>query len=78
MINYILGTIIALLLTIWILVIVPSWVLGMLWVGRFQLLPDLPVGPEFWAYVAADYLTPIVIGVLLYWLIKRNKRTHNA
>ena len=78
MIDYILGVTVTLLLAIWALVVLPGLVLGMLWAGKFQLLPDLPLGPEFWSLVVADYLTPVVAGGLLYWLLKRTKRTRNA
>ena len=68
----------AFLMTIWLLVVVPIWYLGMAFAGEVRWLPDLPANTGFWISVAFMYLPPIVSAIIGIRLLKTQKRKTDA
>ena len=68
----------ATLITVWLIVVVPMWLLGMAYVGEFRLLPDGPPDTGFWLIVAAFYLPPAVSAAIGLWLLKSKNRMNDA
>ena len=76
--KYILPIAVGIIFLLWLVVLLPGWVLGMMFAGKVMLYPDAPMDADFWAFVASLYLPPILAAVTLFRFVKAKRKDRNA
>jgi hypothetical protein len=72
--RYLFAFAVGIIFLLWLIIMLPGWIMGMMFMGQVRIAPTGPMDARFWAFVAAMYLPPILAAATIYWLVKTKRK----
>jgi hypothetical protein len=74
MIRYLLAVVVGIIFLLWLIIMLPGWIMGMMFMGQVRIAPGGPMDAGFWAFLAGMYVPPILAAATVYWLLKTRRK----
>jgi cbb3-type cytochrome oxidase subunit 3 len=74
MTRLLVGIAVGIIFLMWLVIMLPGWIMGMMFMGQVRIAPTGPMDAGFWIFVAMMYVPPILAAATVYWLLKTRRK----